>query len=101
MSYGLLDYTMPILISTIALLSVLIVWLLLRRQLKRLVARFFSRLDIPPVDQCKCGYPLKGLDLARCPECGRVLSFDATPEQLGLGPDELARIQQKRREREK
>jgi hypothetical protein len=40
------------------------------------------------------------LDLARCPECGRVLSFDATPEQLGLGPEELARIQQKRRERE-
>lgn len=50
-------------------------------------------------EQCRCGYPLKDLDLGRCPECGRVISFDATPEQLGLTQEELARIAEKRRGR--
>ena len=73
MSTGILDYMMPIFISAIALLSLLLVWLVLRRQIKQLLARLFSRPEQSP-DRCKCGYPLKGLDLARCPECGRATS---------------------------
>lgn len=50
-------------------------------------------------ERCKCGYPLKDLDLGRCPECGRVITFDATPEELGLTREQLARIAEKRRDR--
>ncbi len=48
---------------------------------------------------CKCGYRLGELDIARCPECGRVSGFDATPDELGLWQEELMRVQSKRRER--
>lgn len=51
-------------------------------------------------ERCMCGYPLEQLDMARCPECGRVFSFDANPEQLGLTNEQLARIAEKRRARE-
>jgi hypothetical protein len=52
-----------------------------------------------PSDRCKCGYSLGELDTARCPECGRVIHFDATPEELGLSREELERAQRKRLER--
>jgi len=55
--------------------------------------------DHKSVDRCPCGYQLDGLEFARCPECGRVVGFDATPEQLGLTLKELKRMQQKRQER--
>ncbi len=35
------------------------------------------------IERCPCGYPLQGLALARCPECGRVIGFDA--EAAGRG----------------
>lgn len=50
--------------------------------------------------RCYCGYLLEGLDMARCPECGRVRNFDATAEELGLTQEELARAQQRQQERE-
>ena len=49
--------------------------------------------------KCICGYSLEELDQARCPECGRVIHFDATPEELGLTTAELERAQTKRKER--
>jgi len=48
----------------------------------------------PPDAQCLCGYELQGLDTIRCPECGRVTGFDATPEQLGLTAEQLRRAKQ-------
>jgi len=42
--------------------------------------------------RCRCGYELAGLDVARCPECGRVSGFDVTPEALGLTDEHLRRI---------
>jgi hypothetical protein len=59
--------------------------------------RFFRQRRLvkaaePPVDHCKCGYLLKNLSVPRCPECGCVLGFNATPEQLGLTVEELERI---------
>lgn len=52
--------------------------------------------------KCPCGYDLSRLDRARCPECGRVRFFDATPEQLGLSDEELKQLTevQQRRARE-
>jgi hypothetical protein len=57
--------------------------------------RFFlrRRRRQPIVERCKCGYALEQLSLARCPECGRVIGFDATAEQLGLTQEELQRAQ--------
>jgi hypothetical protein len=60
-----------------------------RRLLKRRERRSKERAKVA---RCVCGYPLKGLTLARCPECGRVLGFDATAEELGLSEEELRRV---------
>ncbi|HEY0008282.1 MAG TPA: hypothetical protein VGB55_06140 [Tepidisphaeraceae bacterium] len=49
--------------------------------------------------ECRCGYRLDNLQLPRCPECGKVVGFDATAEELGLSEEELFRAAQKRRER--
>jgi hypothetical protein len=55
---------------------------------------FLRRRRTPPlVERCKCGYALEQLSIARCPECGRVIGFDATAEQLGLTKEELQRAQ--------
>ena len=73
----------------------------------RRVARVFFALRGKKEDaferaKCACGYDLSRLDRARCPECGRVRNFDATPEELGLSDEELKRLSevQQRRERE-
>jgi hypothetical protein len=47
----------------------------------------------PTVETCRCGYPLEKLSVPRCPECGRVIGFDATPEELGLNDEHLNRAQ--------
>lgn len=39
--------------------------------------------------RCFCGYILRGLDVPRCPECGRAVGFDKTFEELGIRPEEL------------
>ena len=52
------------------------------------------------VPRCACGYELAGLDIARCPECGRVAGFDVTADELRLTDEQLRRAAQKRRERE-
>ena len=51
------------------------------------------------IERCPCGYPLQGLALARCPECGRVIGFDATAEELGLSDRELKRAIEVRKRR--
>ena len=54
--------------------------------------------------RCSCGYALVNLDRIRCPECGRVFGFDATPQELGLTDDELRKAteaREQRRERER
>ena len=47
-----------------------------------------ARLD-RDAQKCKCGYILRGLALPRCPECGRVVGFDKTFQELGVRPEEL------------
>jgi hypothetical protein len=51
--------------------------------------------------KCACGYLLEGLKALRCPECGRVIGFDATAEDLGLSREELERAHLKRTQRER
>lgn len=61
----------------------------------QLCFRIFFRRSKRPVnlDRCKCGYTLEHLAVARCPECGRVIHFDATAEELCLSNEELERAQ--------
>ena len=40
--------------------------------------------------RCKCGYIIENLTTPRCPECGRAIGFDASFEELGITPEELA-----------
>ena len=68
------------------------------RLLRRVVwPRLFPSKDANAT--CRCGYALSGLHLARCPECGRVTHFDATPEELGLTEQQLEQIAQRQKER--
>jgi|SRR6266516_4617084 len=39
--------------------------------------------------RCMCGYELVGLEVPRCPECGRAIGFDKTFEELGITPEEI------------
>jgi hypothetical protein len=88
--------------AALVLLLGIVSIILYARFLPRLVKRGEARADaISRRLVCPCGYDLKGLNVARCPECGRVIGFDATPEQLGLTPCELARIAEKHRARDK
>lgn len=84
------------------LVFILGVVILCRRYIKRRIARYSAASEEQFTgDRCACGYPLKNLERARCPECGRVVTFNATAEQLGLTPEQLERVQRKRDEREK
>ena len=90
-----------IILVSLFLLVVLIATL---RRLKRaFIGRRSSGLEAFAPRVCPCGYDLSKLDRARCPECGRVRFFDATPEELGLSDEELRRLTeaQNRREAEK
>lgn len=52
-------------------------------------------------DVCRrCGYPLPGLELPRCPECGAMKCFNATLEDLGLSEEELRLLASKRSTKE-
>jgi hypothetical protein len=55
--------------------------------------------QLSPGPRCACGYEMRGWDQARCPECGRVIGFDASAKDLGLTEDELKRAAERRRER--
>jgi len=60
---------------------------------------FGAKVGIAEPQHCPCGYPLTKLDLARCPECGRVIGFNATAEQLGLTEENLKKMQAARERR--
>ena len=85
----------PLLVKMgVAVFATLLVAFVGRRLLRRWERRSKERAKVA---RCVCGYPLKGL--ARCPECGRVLGFDATAEELGLSEAELRRVIETRERR--
>lgn len=43
----------------------------------------------PDLRRCRCGYALTGLDIPRCPECGRAIGFDCTFEDLGIAEKDV------------
>ena len=49
----------------------------------------------------QCGYRLEGLDTPRCPECGCVIGFRATFDDLGLDEEEVRQHIRRRREETK
>jgi hypothetical protein len=55
--------------------------------------------QLSPGPRCACGYAMRGWDQARCPECGRVIGFDASAKELGLTEEELKRAAERRRQR--
>lgn len=81
-------------LTLLVLIGTLVVTMVFGRVLRRSIKRIF---EVRSNDLCVCGYLLRGLDVARCPECGRVTNFNATPEELGLSRDQLASIELKRR----
>jgi hypothetical protein len=58
--------------------------LLVRRRLLRLL-----RPREGPRERCRCGYDLRGIQVPRCPECGRVIGFDKTFAELGVSESEV------------
>ena len=68
--------------------------------LVRWALRAAAARRVEPRNVCGCGYPLRQLALPRCPECGRVIGFEASQQDLGLSDEELQRIAQRRRDRD-
>ncbi len=52
----------------------------------RLQVRAQDELAVPCA---QCGYDLRGGVVPRCPECGCVVGFQKTAQELGIGEDEL------------
>lgn len=88
----------PILLWLLILLFGSIVGLTLARLAFRGYRRRHRQQATAPTS-CRCGYELSKLDRIRCPECGRVFGFDATPEELGLSDEELRRATEARERR--
>ena len=84
-------------LTVILLLCALFGFGFLRRALRRRI--FGTKSTTLEPQHCVCGYPLTKLNLPRCPECGRVIGFNATPEQLGLTEENLKRMQAARERR--
>lgn len=47
--------------------------------------------------RCVCGYLLVGLEIPRCPECGRMIGFNKSPEELGVSEEEMRAEAERRR----
>jgi hypothetical protein len=82
-------------VSLIIIGVVLIWWARLGRWLRR------RKNQLDDAERCRCGYNLRDLTMARCPECGRVVGFDATAEELTLTKEELERAATVREQRRK
>ncbi|MEX0887486.1 MAG: hypothetical protein WD009_13710 [Phycisphaeraceae bacterium] len=89
-----------VIVSTllVSLLAFLMLSLLVRLiwRLRRNL-RSGRRADEPAL-ACRCGYNLAGLDMPRCPECGRVIGFDKTFQELGVDEREVMRHMAERRQ---
>jgi hypothetical protein len=51
----------------------------------------------PPGRRCVCGYLLVGLEIPRCPECGRMIGFDKSPADIGVSEQEMRAEAERRR----
>ena len=48
--------------------------------------------------RCVCGYRLQGLEVPRCPECGRAVGFEVGFAELGISEEEMRAGVKRRRE---
>lgn len=60
---------------------------------------YFRRLRAKRYEgtRCVCGYLLVNLEIPRCPECGRMIGFDKSPEELGVSEAEMRAEAERRR----
>ncbi len=69
------------------------------RRSRRKASDARSKADEPKC--ASCGYPLKGLEIPRCPECGALRGFKRPLHELGLTEQEVREgFARRRRERE-
>jgi len=80
----------------VSLISILMVFTW-RARVRRWLRRPTNEAE--QVERCRRGYSLAGLTMPRCPECGRVVGFDATAEELTLTNEELERAHAVREQR--
>ena len=83
---------MILLLANVVLPGVIIL-IAIGRHLHR---RWVKRHSAEQWRRCKCGYLLVGLEIPRCPECGRMIGFDKTPQELGVS-EEMMRAEAERR----
>jgi hypothetical protein len=88
--------------AVVLLLALLVRWGWAGRPLRRWLERRSARRAEMGVTRCaKCGYPLEGLELPRCPECGALRGFKTPLNELGLTEEEIREgFARRRRERE-
>jgi hypothetical protein len=77
----------PFAVLSLSPLVLLIAFVVVRAMRRRRAVR--RPRDAPPVRCDRCGYPLEGLPLPRCPECGALRGFTVPIEALGIREDEL------------
>ena len=69
----------------------LLVYRIWRRRMLALARTESPVIRFENLECQKCGYPLKGLEIPRCPECGALAGFATSAAELGISETELRR----------
>ena len=91
--------TNTIIIASLLALFVLLILVVFIRAIIRLRRRLVGNRREPAL-ACRCGYNLAGLDIPRCPECGRAIGFNKTFAELGVDEQQVMRHKARQRPRE-
>ncbi|HWL95000.1 MAG TPA: hypothetical protein VNT79_15885 [Phycisphaerae bacterium] len=85
----------PTAIMAVISVGCVVVFLFVLGSGRKMIGRWFEKRNAIRESRMRgeacvrCGYPVRGLSLPRCPECGAMKGFDATLAELGISEDEL------------